>query len=309
MRVPADGVLRVVDGLQLLDLPLGVVLDHELERVQHREAPQRLAVQHVPHLVLEHLDLDGALALASHADHVQEVAQALGREAAPAQGRDGGHARIVPAAHVALAHEPAEEALREHGVGEVEAGELVLVRPRRHRQVLDEPVVERPVILELERADRVRDALDRVRLAVGEVVQRIDAPLVAGPRVGRVQDPVEHRVAHVDVGRGHVDLRPEHPGAVRELAGAHALEQVEALLDRTVAPGAVPAGLGEGAAVLADLVGGEVVDVGLAVPDQVDGPVVELLEVVGGVVEVLAPVEAEPADVLAGSRRCTPAPP
>ena len=153
------------------------------------------------------------------------------------------------------------------------------------------------MILELERAEGVGDALDRVRLAVGEVVQRIDAPLVAGPRVGRVQDPVEHRVAQVDVGRGHVDLRPEHSGAVRKLARAHALEQVEVLVDRTVAPGAVLARLGEGAAVLADLVGGEVVDVGLAGLDQVDGPVVELVEVVGGVVEMLAPVEAEPADV------------
>ena len=51
-------------------------------------------------------------------------------------------------------------------------------------------------------------------------------------------------------------------------------------------------------AVLADLVRGEVVDVGLARLDQQDRPLVELLEVVGGVVEVLAPVEAEPAHVL-----------
>jgi hypothetical protein len=49
--------------------------------------------------------------------------------------------------------------------------------------------------------------------------------------------------------------------------------------------------------VLPDLVGGEVVDVGLAGLDQVYGPVVELVEVVGGEVEMLAPVEAEPADV------------
>ena len=132
---------------------------------------------------------------------------------------------------------------------------------------------------------------------MGEVVQRVDAPLVAGAGMGGVQDPVEHRVAQVDVRRGHVDLRPEHLGAVRELARAHALEQVEALLDRTVAPRTVLAGLGEGAAVLADLVSGEVVDVRLAGLDQVDRPFVELIEVVGGVVEMLAPVEAEPADV------------
>ena len=48
---------------------------------------------------------------------------------------------------------------------------------------------------------------------------------------------------------------------------------------------------------LADLVGRQVVDVGLAGPDQVDRPVVELLEVVRREVEVLAPVEAEPAHV------------
>ena len=193
LRVPADGILRVVDGLHLLDLPLGVVLDHEPERAQDREASRRRPVQHVPDLVLEHLDLDGAVALAPHADRVQEVAQALGREAAPAQGRDGRHARVVPAAHVALAHEPAQEALREHGVREIEAGELVLVRARGHRQVLDQPVVERPVILELERADRVGDALDRVRLAVGEVVQRIDAPRrrrsAGGSRAGSGRAP------------------------------------------------------------------------------------------------------------------------
>ena len=153
------------------------------------------------------------------------------------------------------------------------------------------------MILELERAEGVGDVLDCVRLAVGEVVQRIDAPLVASPRVGCVQDPIEHRIAHVDVGRGHVDLCPEHSGAVRKLPRAHALEQVEVLIDRTVAPGAVLARLCEGAAVLPDLVGGEVIDVGLTGLDQVYGPVVELVEVVGGEVEMLAPVEAEPADV------------
>jgi hypothetical protein len=79
--------------------------------------------------------------------------------------------------------------------------------------------------------------------------------------------------------------------------GAHAREEVDALLGRPVAPRAVAAGLGERAAVLADLVGREVVHVGLAGLDEVDRPLVELLEVVRRVVEVLAPVEPQPADV------------
>ncbi len=85
--------------------------------------------------------------------------------------------------------------------------------------------------------------------------------------------------------------------AVGELAGFHAGEEVEIFLDRAVAIGAVLSRFGEGAAVLADLVGGEVIDVGFAGLDELQGPLVELAEVVGGVAEAL-PLEAEPADVL-----------
>ena len=113
-----------------------------------------------------------------------------------------------------------------------------------------------------------------------------------------MEDAVEHRVAQVDVAGRHVDLGAQHPRAVGELAGAHAAEQVEVLLDRTVAERAVAAGLGQGAAVGADLVLGLVVHIGLAGADQVLGPGIELLEIVRRVVEMVAPIEAEPVDVL-----------
>ena len=140
-------------------------------------------------------------------------------------------------------------------------------------------------------------ALDRVRLPVGEVVGGIDAPGITGARVRRVEDAIQHRVAHVDVARRHVDPGAQHPGAVGEFPGAHAAEQIQVLLRRPVAMRAVAAGLGQGAAVGADLVGGQVVDIRLAGPDQVFGPIVKPLEIIGGEVEMLAPVEAEPADV------------
>ena len=95
----------------------------------------------------------------------------------------------------------------------------------------------------------------------------------------------------------HVDLGAQHARAVGEFAGAHAAEQVEVFLDGAVAERAVLAGLGQRAAVDADLVLALVVDIGLAGADQVLGPAVEPLEIVGGVVEVLAPIEAEPAHV------------
>ena len=254
MRVAGGRVLRVVGDLHLLGLALRVVLDDDLERGEHGEAAGRGAVEHVAHRVLEHADLDDAVRL-GHADQRREVRDPLGGVAAPAQAGHGRHARVVPAAHVALVHQAQQHALGEDRVREVQPRELVLVRPRRHRQVVDEPVVERPVGLELERADGVRDALDGVRLPVREVVGGIHAPGVTGARMLAVHDPVQHRVAKVDVGRGHVDLGAQDARAVRELPGAHAREEVDALLGRPVAPRAVAAGLGERAAVLADLVG------------------------------------------------------
>ena len=164
---------------------------------------------------LEHADIDHAVGLGD-ADALDEIADRLRRHAAPAQAGERRHARIVPAGDMAAAHQLGQHALGQHRVGEVEPRELVLPRPRGHRQVVEEPVVERPMVLELERADRMRDALDRVRLAVREIVARIDPPLRAGARVRRVQDAVEHRIAQVDVAGRHVDLGAQHARAIRE---------------------------------------------------------------------------------------------
>src|SRR5438045_3376443 len=89
---------------------------------------------------------------------------------------------------------------------------------------------------------------------------------------------------------GRRGARPQHPRAVRELARAHPPEEIEVLLDGAAAVRALLARLGERSPVLADLVGGEVVDVGEPALDEQLGPRVELVEVVGGVVQVRAPV-------------------
>ena len=134
--------------------------------------------------------------------------------------------RRAPAARVA------QPALAHHGVVQIEPRELDLPRPiAGQRWSFDAPVVERPVILELQRAQRMRDVLERVGQGVRVVVHRVDAPRVAGPVVGRPADPVERRIAHVHVGRRHVDLCAQHQRAVREFAGPHPGEQVEAFLD------------------------------------------------------------------------------
>ena len=219
------------------------------------------------------------------------------RVAAAAQAADRRHARIVPAGHVPLLHELQQLALAHHRVVQVEARELDLLRTIALEQAGHQPVVQRPVILELQRADRVRDRLDRVRQRVREVVHRVDAPGIAGPVVRGMADPVQRRVAHVEVRRRHVDPGAQHVRAVGEFVRPHPREQIEVLRDRSIAIRAVLSRFGQRAAIRADLFGAQAVDVRLVLFDQIDGELIELLEVVRRV-ELRAPREPEPRDIL-----------
>ena len=141
------------------------------------------------------------------------------------------------------------------------------------------------------------DALDRVLNGMLEIVHRIDAPLIARAVMMMAQYAVHRRVAQQHVGGAHVDLGAQHAGAVRELAVLHALEQIEVLLDGTIAIGAVHAGRGERAAVYTHFLSRLIVHIGHAAADHVAGDFVQAGEEIGGIVEV-GPVIAQPVDVV-----------
>ena len=63
------------------------------------------------------------------ADALDEIADRVGRHPAAAQPRERRHARIIPPAHVAAAHEFGEHALGEDRVAEIEPRKLILARP------------------------------------------------------------------------------------------------------------------------------------------------------------------------------------
>ena len=110
-------------------------------------------------------------------------------------------------------------------------------------------------------------------------------------------DPVHHRVAQLHVLVLHVDLGAQHVRSLGELARPHPAEQVEVLLDRSVAERALDARLAVAAALRRDRLAVLVVDVGETLRDQQLGPVVELLEVVAGVQRLAVDREAEPGEV------------
>mmetsp|Transcript_5820 Transcript_5820/g.13955 ORF Transcript_5820/g.13955 Transcript_5820/m.13955 type:complete len:211 (+) Transcript_5820:1590-2222(+) len=199
-------------------------------------------------------------------------------------------------------------ALRQNRVLEVEARELCLPRVAgdqvRVLQLVQHPVVERAVVLELEGAERVRDLFQGVRNAVREVVHRVDAPLVPGHDMLRLAHPVQGRVSHVEVGAGHVDLRTQTMLAFLVVAVLHLLEHLEVLLHRAVAVRRLLPRRRQRAPVLAHLLGAEALHIRLPLLDQVDGSVVEHIEVVRRVPHVAVPrvrpflvAAHQPADV------------
>ena len=182
-------------------------------------------------LELRHVD---HVFLLGYADARAEVTNRFRRVAATSEAGDRRHARIVPSFDEMLLHELQQLPLAHDGVIQVQARKLDLLRPLigvRRDEVADQPIVEWPMVLELQCAQRVRDAFERVGQRVREVVHWIDAPRIAGPVMGRVPDPVQRWISHVQIGRRHVDLRAEHVLAVGELAGFHPREQIQVFLD------------------------------------------------------------------------------
>ena len=180
---------------------------------------------------------------------------------------------------------------------DAQAGELDLPGMAGQVTVLYHPVVKGPVVFKLQGAEGVGDALQRVLDGVGEVVHGIDAPLVPLSVMGQVVDPVEHRVPHIEVSAGQIDLGPQGVLALRELAVLHPLEQVQALLDGPVPPGG--AGRSSGiSTVLLELLRRQLADISQALLDEAHRLTIILVKVIRAVEEPVAPVKAQPVNIL-----------
>ena len=129
------------------------------------------------------------------------------------------------------------------------------------------------------------------------VVHRVDAPFVAGVVVMGAADTVDDGVAHIDVARCHVDFQTQGFAAVGKLAVFHACEQVEVFFFGAVAVRAVLARFSQRAAVFAHLFGRQIIDIRLAVFDQIDGVVIQLVEIIGSETRLACPMEAQPLNV------------
>mmetsp|Transcript_82104 Transcript_82104/g.145037 ORF Transcript_82104/g.145037 Transcript_82104/m.145037 type:complete len:405 (+) Transcript_82104:1424-2638(+) len=245
----------------------------------------------------QHVEFDSALPL-GHTDLGAELLNGrCGVPTAP-HATEGGHTGIIPATNDLLLDKLQQLALAHDGVGQVEAGKLDLAWCVRDGQVGEEPLVQGAVQLELQRADGVSDALQGIALAVGIVVHGVDAPLVSCAVVVGVLDAVDGGITHVHVWVGHVNLSTEHALPILELAILHAVKQGQVLFNSSVAKRTVRARLNDTPSVLAHLCQCLAVHIGNPILDHVQGPLIVLVKVVRGKVQVVTPYTTQPGNVL-----------
>ena len=113
-----------------------------------------------------------------------------------------------------------------------------------------------------------------------------------------MQDAIQHRVAQVHVAGDAMSILARSTRAPFGYSPAR-MRRNRSRFSSTERSryGLLLPGLGQRAAHRPHLVGRRVIDIGLAGADQVLRPVVELLEIIRRMVEMLAPVEAEPVYV------------
>ena len=140
-------------------------------------------------------------------------------------------------------------------------------------------------------------AFNRVFERVREVVHRVNAPLVAGVVVSDFADTVDDGVAHVHVRREHIDFRTQRCCAFVVFAARHLGKFFEIFFDGAIAPRRGFSRFVGDAAVVLPFFGGKMANVGLTELDQLDGVIVDFVEIVRGVEIVFAPIETEPAYV------------
>ncbi|KAI3476291.1 hypothetical protein L1887_62128 [Cichorium endivia] len=280
--------------LELLVVVLGQILDGHLERVEHHHEAWRRELEVLTNRLIEAADLDGGLG-GGDAERADEREDGAWRHTAAAEGDEREHARVVPVLDVALLDELEDLALGHDGALERQTAVLGLAR-LVHLECVAEPLVRLAREDEFGGAERVADVFEAIDKTVGKVVGRVDAPVLARAVMRGLEHTVGDEVPHLRIAILNVLLHAERDLAGRVFAVLHVFKILERLLDGTVAEARGLAGAALGTAtLLLDLFWRRVVDVGLSALDELDGELVEPLEVVARVGD-LEGFEAEPTD-------------
>ena len=143
----------------------------------------------------------------------------------------------------------------------------------------------------------MRDAFQGITDRMGEIIHRIDAPLVPGAPMLLVEDAVNCRIAHNNIRAAHVDFGTQSFASLGELTVPHAAEEIQAFFRRTVAPGTVASGFGEGSTVFSHLVLAEFIHIRKSAHDPVLSDFIAFVIIVGSIIETTGPVKSKPVNI------------
>ena len=153
------------------------------------------------------------------------------------------------------------------------------------------------MVFKLQRAQRVGDVFQRIFERMREIIHRINAPGIAGVVMRRVHDAVQHRIAHVHVGRCHVDLCPQHALTLLELTTAHLFKQREVFLNRAITACGMRSRGGEVASLDPHFLGRIVLHISLTGLDQMNRAFVKKTEIIAREIKVITPIESQPTHI------------
>ena len=141
------------------------------------------------------------------------------------------------------------------------------------------------------------DSLQHILDRMGEIIHRINAPGISGAVVPGPVDPVDNRVAHIEIAGGQIDFSPQRHFSILELPGSHSAEQLQAFLLRAV-PIRAYRRMGQISPVFPHLFGSQLAHIGQPFFNQAAGKLVHFLKVLGGIVKPVVPVKPQPMDIL-----------
>ena len=153
------------------------------------------------------------------------------------------------------------------------------------------------MILELQRTDGVGHALNGILQWMGKVIHRIDAPFITRIVMNQMGDAVQDRIPHIDIRGCHIDLCPEHHGAVRILPVLHFLEEPQVLFHRAVAVRIIFSRFRKSSPVFADLVRIQVAHISQTLTDQQQCLLIHRIKIVRCKETAVAEISAEPFDI------------
>mmetsp|Transcript_8861 Transcript_8861/g.15579 ORF Transcript_8861/g.15579 Transcript_8861/m.15579 type:complete len:218 (-) Transcript_8861:351-1004(-) len=136
------------------------------------------------------------------------------------------------------------------------------------------------MILKLQRAQRMRNPLDRISNRMGKVIHGINTPFISGSLMRFVFNTINHRIAEVEIGRGHVYLGTEGVRSIGKATRAHLFEELEIFFSGSIAVWTFLSWLGQCASILSHFLGRQFIDEGVSRLDEVDCCIVNELEVI-----------------------------